>query len=109
MTRDPALEEAILHPDLRHINFFNGRLLTGGDISPDGKRVIICDYFDGYELVLPEKAKDFEEIWKQDLKIVPLGKREQGEAVTYAPDGRALFATSEKKNQPLVRVDRVTD
>jgi hypothetical protein len=35
MTRDPALEEAILHPDLRHINFFNGRLLTGGDLEAE--------------------------------------------------------------------------
>ncbi len=39
--------------------------LTGGDISSDGKRLIICDYFAAYEFVLPENAESFEEIWKQ--------------------------------------------
>src|SRR5205085_2431591 len=28
-------------------------LLTGGDISPDGRHAIICDYTQGYELSLP--------------------------------------------------------
>ena len=50
-------------------------LLTGGDISPDGKRVIICDYFNAYEITLPEKAKNFDEIWKQKPLIVELGER----------------------------------
>ena len=31
--------------------------LTGGAISPDGKRVVICDYFDAYEIVLPDKGE----------------------------------------------------
>ena len=35
MNSDAALDEAILHPDLRHINFFNGRLLTGGDLQAE--------------------------------------------------------------------------
>lgn len=77
-------------------------LLTGGDIAPDGRRVIVCDYFSGYELILPEKAKNFDEIWKQKPQIVELGEREQGEAVGYAADGNSIFATSEKKNSPLI-------
>jgi hypothetical protein len=32
---DLALEEAILDTQLRHINFFNGRLLTGGDLETE--------------------------------------------------------------------------
>lgn len=35
MNSDAALDEAIIHPDLRHINFFNGRLLTGGDLQAE--------------------------------------------------------------------------
>ena len=35
MTRDLALDEAILDTELRHINFFNGRLLTGGDLEAE--------------------------------------------------------------------------
>lgn len=79
-------------------------LLTGGDISPDGKRIIICDYFNGYEITLPANAGNFDEIWKQTTQIVDLGAREQGEAICYALDGKSVFATSEKKNQPLIQV-----
>jgi hypothetical protein len=78
--------------------------LTGGDISPDGRRVIICDYFNAYELVLPDKAKNFDEIWKETPLTVELGAREQGEAVGYSADGKSIFATSEKKNAPLIQV-----
>ena len=35
MNSDTALEEAILDTELRHINFFNGRLLTGGDLETE--------------------------------------------------------------------------
>jgi hypothetical protein len=35
MNSDTALEEAILDTELRHINFFNGRLLTGGDLEAE--------------------------------------------------------------------------
>lgn len=80
--------------------------LTGGDIAPDGTRVVICDYFNGYEIKLPEKAKSFDEIWKEKPLKIELGKRAQGEAVGYSPDGKSLFATSEGKNPPLIEVDR---
>ncbi len=80
--------------------------LTGGDVSSDGKRVIICDYFNGYELVLPEKAKNFDEIWKQAPSVVALGEREQGEAVGYSIDGNSIFATSEKKNSPILEIKK---
>ena len=81
-------------------------LLTGGDISPDGKRVVVCDYFDAYEIVLPENAKNFDEIWKQKTVTINLGEREVGEAVGYAADGNSIFATSEKANSPVIEVKR---
>lgn len=80
--------------------------LTGGDIAPDGNRLVICDYFAAYEFLLPSDAKDFDEIWKQKPIVVSLGDRDQGEAIAYSADGNSLFATSEGKNKPLVRVDR---
>ena len=79
-------------------------MLTGGDISPDGKRVVVCDYFSAYEFVLPESASNFDEIWKQTPLAVELGKRDIGEAVGYSIDGNAIFATSEKKNSPVIEV-----
>jgi hypothetical protein len=81
-------------------------LLTGGDISPDGKRVVICDYFSAYEIVLPENEKNFDEIWKQKPQIIELGEREQGEAVCYSADGKGIFATSENRNSPVIQVKR---
>ncbi|HMJ07853.1 MAG TPA: hypothetical protein VK468_02540 [Pyrinomonadaceae bacterium] len=81
-------------------------LLTGGSISPDGKRVIICDYTNGYELVLPNGAAGFDEIWKQKPSIVDLGDRKQGEAVTYSADGKSIIAASEGKGAVIFEIDR---
>ncbi len=81
-------------------------LLTGGSVSPDGLRVILCDYQKAFELVLSDGASDFDAIWRQKPFVVDLGKRKQGEAVTYSPDGTAIFASSESKNAPLIRVQR---
>lgn len=80
--------------------------LTGGDISGDGTRVVICDYFAAYEIVLPKASKTFDDVWKETPSIVELGTREQGEAVCYAADGKAIYATSENKNSPLIEVKR---
>jgi len=81
-------------------------LLTGGDISPDGMRVVVCDYFSAYEIVLPKAAKSFDDIWTEKPLIVELGEREQGEAVAYSANGKSIFATSEKKNSPIIEVKR---
>ena len=82
-----------------------GGAITGGSISPDGRRVALCDYFQGYEIVLPNSS-DFNDIWKQKMTGFDLGKRKQGEAITYRLDGKALLATSEGKQPPLIQVLR---
>ena len=83
-----------------------GSLVTGGAISPDGRRVVICDYLGAYELRLPGGARpaDFDDIWRQTPAFVTLGPREQGEAVCYRADGAALLATSEGSPALLVEV-----
>jgi hypothetical protein len=83
-----------------------GGAITGGSISPDGRHVALCDYFSGYELVLPAGSSNFDEIWKQKMTSFDLGKRKQGESITYRLDGRALLATSEGKQSPLIQVER---
>jgi hypothetical protein len=88
---------------MRGPDFF-GALVTGGDISPDGRRVALCDYAQGYELTLPAGAKGFDEVWTQQPAAVPLGLRMQGEAVCYRLDGAALLATSERTPTPLIEV-----
>jgi hypothetical protein len=91
--------------EIRVPSLFGG-VLTGGSVSPDGRRVALCDYFQGYELVLPATASDFNEIWKQRMTGFDLGKREQGEAIAYRLDGKALLATSEGKQSPIFQVLR---
>jgi hypothetical protein len=91
--------------EIRVPSLFGG-VLTGGSVSPDGRRVALCDYFQGYELVLPSTAADFNDIWKQRMTGFDLGKREQGEAIAYSLDGKALLATSEGKHSPLIQVLR---
>jgi hypothetical protein len=83
-----------------------GGLITGGDISPDGLRVALCDYGQGYELVLPDSGTPFNQIWKQTLNTIDLGKRKQGEAIAYRLDGKALLMTSEGLPTPLLQVER---
>lgn len=83
-----------------------GGVLTGGSISPDGRRVAFCDYMQGYEAELPKTSKNFDDIWKQKITGFNLGQREQGEAITYRSDGKALLATSEGKSPPLFQVER---
>src|ERR1041384_1544398 len=83
-----------------------GGVITGGGVSPDGRRVALCDYFQGYELVLPAGSKDFNDIWKQRMIGFDLGKRKQSEAITYRLDGKAFLATSEGKQSPLIQVIR---
>lgn len=83
-----------------------GGALTGGSVSPDGRHVAFCDYFQGYELELPAASKDFNDVWKQKMVSFPLGQREQGESIAYRADGNALLATSEGKSPPLYQVER---
>ena len=81
-------------------------LLTAGEISSDGKRVIVCDYYNAYEIALSENELDFDEIWKEEPSIIDLGKRNQGEAICYSEDMKSIYATSEKSNSPLIEVTR---
>ena len=82
-----------------------GGIITGGDISLDGRRVALCDYLQGYEIVLPPGAA-FNTIWNQTLKPIELGQRKQGEAIAYRLDGKAVLATSEGVPTPLIQVLR---
>ena len=80
--------------------------LTDGSISADGSRVMLCDLEAGYEFVLPQGATDPDAIWQQQPQVVDVGDRKQGEGVSYGRDGTSLYASSEKKNDPLFLIKR---
>jgi hypothetical protein len=81
-------------------------LLTGGDVSTDGRRVVLCDYVDGYELTLPAGDNNFDDIWRQAPVRINLGPRDTGEAVAYTQDGNTIYATTEGKHAPVIAVKR---
>ena len=84
-----------------------GGFVTGGDISPDGRRVALCDYVRGYEIVIGDRAvRSFDETWKEPIKVITLGQRKQGEAICYRLDGKALLSTSEGLHSPLIEIVR---
>jgi hypothetical protein len=80
--------------------------ITGGDISPDGSRVALCDYLKAWEAELPRGAPDFDTIWTAAWLEIDIGQRVQGEAIAYRHDGNALLATSEGRPFPLIEVER---
>ena len=81
-------------------------LVTGGDISPDGRRVAVVTYSSGYELAVPPGTDRFDAIWDQRPTPVTVGLRLQGESVAYRLDGGALITTSEMIPTPVQQVER---
>lgn len=79
--------------------------ITGASFSPDGSRAMLCDLKNGYEYVIAGRA-DADSIWKQKPAVIDLGERKQGEGISYGRDGTSLYASSEKKNTPIIRVRR---
>jgi hypothetical protein len=82
-------------------------LVTGGDISPDGRRVALCTLLAGYELTVdPADSAGFDAVWTRAAAPVALPGRAQGEGIAYRLDGDALLLTSEGYPSPLFEVPR---
>lgn len=92
-------------PNTSVITLILGRI-TGGDISRDGRRVVLCDYFRGWEASLPSGEKSFDVIWESEWRDFELGGRQQGEGICYRHDGKAVLTTSEGSAFPLIEVER---
>ena len=91
-------------PDSSPVTLIIGQV-TGGDISPDGTRVVVCDYFSAWEAVVP-RGKRFDSVWTGRWTRFSLGSRAQGEGICYRHDGKAVIATSEGERFPLIEVER---
>ena len=79
---------------------FPGRLvITGGAVSPDGRRVALRTYADAFEFDVP--ADDLvRAVTDGSPRVIPLPDEPQGESVAYSSDGRALLTVSEVADQP---------
>jgi len=72
-------------------------LTTGGDISPDGSRIVIRTYQQAYEFRV-SRGKLPENALKTTPAVVRIPIETQGEAVCYGRDNRTLLTVSEGVN-----------
>ena len=78
-------------------------VVTGMDISADGRNIVFTSYVAGYEI-----NKDPNEPWEEALRRTPylitVPARMQGESVCYSRDGKSLYFTSERAPSPLIEL-----
>jgi len=78
-------------------------LVTGMDVSPDGRRAVLATYANAYEFA--RKANDdWAAAFSREPREIRLPLRAQGESICYGPDGKTLYLTSEKLPTPLWEV-----
>jgi hypothetical protein len=76
-------------------------LATGGAISPDGKRVVVCTYTDAYEWKI---EGDLAAAFRTKPRHIPLPGMKQAEAICYTQDSKAMLAGSEGVGAPVYRL-----
>jgi hypothetical protein len=82
-------------------------LVTGATTSPDGKRVTIRTYFTALELA--RSGGSFETLFSATPQTIKIPLEQQGEAISYTSDGKALVTTSEKVPAPLYQLTRTSN
>jgi len=78
-------------------------LVTGMDVSPDGRRAVLVTYANAYEFVRKEHD-DWAATFSRQPREIPMPLRIQGESICYGVDGKTLYLTSEKLPTPLWEV-----
>ncbi|MEZ4371043.1 MAG: hypothetical protein R3B07_09460 [Polyangiaceae bacterium] len=78
------------------------QLVTGGDISPDGRYIALRTY-GAVHLYLRGSGVSVADALKASPCEVPQAAEGQGEAVAFAADGSAYFTVSEGNVQPIWR------
>ncbi len=85
---------------LSHVAVLPWALAVGGDISPDGKYIIVRSLSHASLWIRPN-GKPLWQVFSQkpdDIKLMP---EPQGEAICFDADGRGFFTISEKAHQPI--------
>ena len=77
--------------------------VTGGDISPDGKHLIIRTNTPKAYLWEWKDGESLKEVLKSSPKEIPLADEKGGEAICFSEGGSKLFSVydGKKKNRPL--------
>ena len=75
-------------------------LAVGGDISPDGKYIIVRSLYHA-SLWIRQKDQPLWQAFSQKPLNIQLMPELQGEAICFDAKGQGFFTTSEKANQPI--------
>jgi hypothetical protein len=81
------------------IAVFGGDLATGGDVAPDGSRVVVRTYAQAFEWTVSDG--DVVAALQGTPQRIDLPDERQGEAIAYTRDGKDLVTTSEGDGAPL--------
>lgn len=73
-------------------------IATDGAFAPDGRTYVIRTYLAAHVYSFSGGRPG------RQLRVLSLPRQEQGESITYSPDGRFLFAGSEGTTQPVWRI-----
>jgi hypothetical protein len=73
---------------------------TGGDISPDGRMIIVRGYFAASLWERPQNDPLWQAFGSNGCSI-PLIFEQQGEAICFDPNGAGYYTTSEHAHQPI--------
>jgi hypothetical protein len=76
---------------------------TGGDISPDGSSVVLCNYDTAWEF-RARAERPFDELWRTEPLVISMPT--PGEAIAYRADGNALLISSEGEHAPVYELRR---
>ncbi len=84
---------------------FPVRNVTGMAFSPDGKRLIIRNYFNAHLYQRRGNISWRETLIRDKPTAIPLPLQRQGEAICFTADSKAVIVTSESKKQPIWQID----
>lgn len=91
----------IPEPNRPLLTLATGLALTGAELSPDGRRLLLRTYDSVVELTAPDDA-DLAGVAEWSAVELPAGPEPQGEAVTYLADGRSVVTVSERSGDITV-------
>lgn len=78
-------------------------LVTSADISADGTTIAVRTYTDVF-VFAREPDESVADALSRDPCRAPRPDERQGEAIAFAPDGRAIYSAPEGVNPPLTRI-----
>jgi hypothetical protein len=82
-------------------------MATGGDISPDGREIIVRGYF-GASLWVRPKTEPMWKAFEGSECAIPIIPEQQGEAICFDSKGTGYYTTSEHRHQPIYYFGRDT-